>query len=50
MLLTVVLVVWFVLSIPATLVIGRYLGAATSGTGVPSPEPTVAGSRPLVHR
>ena len=38
MLFFVVLSIWFALSIPATLVIGRMLGAATDDRRLPSPE------------
>ena len=38
MLFFVALVIWFALSIPATLVIGRMLGGAAGKGPVPSPE------------
>ncbi len=41
MLFFVALVIWFALSIPATVVIGRMLGGATRGGPVPSPETDV---------
>lgn len=39
MLIVVVLFVWFALSVPATLVIGRILGAGPNGNRVPSRSP-----------
>ena len=42
MLFFVALFIWFALSIPATLVIGRILGGARGGGPVPSPERRVS--------
>lgn len=39
MLVVVALFVWFTLSIPATVIIGRILGAASGDSGVPSEDP-----------
>jgi hypothetical protein len=46
MLIVVALFVWFAVSVPATLIIGRILGAGPHGNRVPSPEP----ARVLAYR